>query len=168
MSTELQTTRFDYNALERDKARGLRQQATAIKAAIKRTQNDIIEIGNRLRDVRNELTDQSFSAWIDHEFSMSRQSAYNFISVFDSFGSCKTVLQLPFHQSALYALASPSVTQGTRDFAIEYASTGETVTKAVAKEIIAAHRPPVAPKITPEPEIEAVKVDDEGDYFDDF
>ena len=70
---------------------------------------------------------------------MGEQSARNYMNVFKSFPNPKLVLDLPIDLSARYLLAAPSVSQEARDEAIKRAQAGETVTKALAKQIVAEH-----------------------------
>ncbi len=84
MPTETPETRFDYDALDHETARSLRSQATSIKAAMKRSQNDIIEIGNRLLDVKEDLEQDDFQPWIASEFAMSHQTATRFMADYEA------------------------------------------------------------------------------------
>lgn len=164
---EMERVFFDYNALDRSQRAQLKAAATAIKACIARTQNDIIEVGRRLSDVRDSLEHGEFLKWIDAEFGMSQRSAYNFIQVSETFGKFATVANLTFHQSALYALASPSVSDETRQVAVELAEEGEVITKSAARDLIEAAKPKPAPK-APAPKPTAPAPDAPAPYDDDL
>lgn len=100
-------TSFDYAALD-PATRELVVRATdETQQLLQHTAQSIIAIGEQLRLVQEHLPPMSFSAWLRAEFSLSRQTAYNYINVAARFsGRCQTVGHLP--AGILYALASSS------------------------------------------------------------
>ena len=84
-----------------------RTDAALIKGLMRRTVEDIIEIGKALIRQQTALG-TAFDTWIDTEFEMSRRSAFNFMGVARKFGDrSATVALLPL--KALYELASSTL-----------------------------------------------------------
>ncbi len=77
---------FDYAALPVDAALTARAAAERIKLRLKRTVEDIIEIGRELTAVKDELPHGQFLPWIAAEFEMSHVTATQFMNVAERFG----------------------------------------------------------------------------------
>ncbi|MCZ2074139.1 MAG: phage Gp37/Gp68 family protein, partial [Bryobacterales bacterium] len=75
------------------------------------------------------------------EFEWTHQTAYNFIRVYQKFGS-KKFLETDFAPSALYLLSAPGVPEEVRQQAIEMADTGARISVKKAQELIAIRRLP--------------------------
>lgn len=128
--SELTQVGFDYAALPVDAALTARAAAERIKLRLKRTVEDIIEIGRELTAVKEELPHGQFLPWIAAEFEMTKDTAQNFMSVFDRFGKNGNFPFLNLKPSILYALSAPSTPDAVIDRAIEKAESGEKVTVA--------------------------------------
>src|SRR5262249_62409818 len=79
------------------------------------TIDSVIETGRRLADVRdNHLDHGEWLPWLKREFKWSRQSADNFIHVYEAHaqGKLPTRWQLPLN--AFYLLAAPSTPEEAR------------------------------------------------------
>ncbi len=70
----------------------------------------------------------------------------------DVAGKFNNLLDLNMAPSALYMLAAPSTPEPARLEAVARASAGETITHAVAKEIVAEHKP-AAPRTVSQPSV---------------
>ncbi|WP_169247993.1 DUF3102 domain-containing protein [Candidatus Competibacter phosphatis] len=125
---------FDYEVLPVEIAVKSRAAAERIKLRLKRTVEDIIEIGRELMAIKAELPHGQFLPWIAAEFEMSRQTADNFTSVYERFGNGKLPIFSSFKPSILYALSAPSTPESVIDRAIEKAETGDKVTVADVKQ----------------------------------
>lgn len=103
MSQEL--TLFDYAGVPTADVTEIRAAAERIKIRMKRTAEDIIEIGRDLIAVKAKLQHGQFLPWIEAEFEMSEAQAQRFMAVAKKFGN-----QIPqfagFQPSVLYSLAS--------------------------------------------------------------
>lgn len=132
--SELIQTGFDYAALPVDAALNARAAAERIKLRLKRTVEDIIEIGRELTTVKSELPHGQFLPWIAAEFEMTKDTAQNFMSVFDRFGKNGNFPFLNFKPSILYALAAPSTPESVVEKAIEKAEAGAKVTVADVRD----------------------------------
>lgn len=124
---------FDYAALPVDAALNARAAAERIKLRLKRTVEDIIEIGRELTAVKEELPHGQFLPWIAAEFEMSKETAQNFLSVYERFGG-KNVIITNLKPTILYALSAPSTPDSVIEKAIEKAESGEKVTVADVKD----------------------------------
>jgi len=132
--------RFDYAALEPETRTIVQQHTSEIKERLWNAVQVIWEIGQKLFDVRNRLDYGQFTSWLKVEFDWSRSTAYNYINVFESFGSCSNFGQLAIATSALYLLATPSTPKEARQEALEQAYQGETITYTKAKVIVARYK----------------------------
>jgi hypothetical protein len=130
---------FDYSPLEAPVAQKLRTTAERIRDRVKKTLEDIIEIGNDLLAVKDTLPHGQFLRWLNAEFGWEQRTAYNFMSVAERF-QLANFASLPIQPSAAYLLAGPSVPDKARELAIERAESGEQITTNVAKEIVAETR----------------------------
>jgi uncharacterized protein YukE len=125
---------FDYAVLPVDVALKAQLAANSIKLRLKRTVEDIIEIGRELTAVKAELPHWQSLPWIAAEFEMTKDTAQNFMSVFDRFGKNGNFPFLNLKPSILYALSAPSTPETVVDKAIEKAEAGEKVTVADVKD----------------------------------
>lgn len=131
--SELTQVGFDYAALPVDAALNARAAAERIKLRLKRTVEDIIEIGRELTVVKDELPHGQFLPWIAAEFEMSDQSARQFMWVNERFGG-ENQKFFEFRPSVLYALSAPSTPESVIDKAVAKAESGEKVTVADVRD----------------------------------
>jgi len=122
---------FDYSALTQD-ADEVKAATMRIKARLKRSVADIVEIGKELTIIKNRLPHGQFLPWITAEFEMSKDSAQNFMSVWDRFGKNGIVPNLK--PTVLYELSAPSTPDSVIEQAVEAADRGDVVTVAEVKE----------------------------------
>jgi NADH dehydrogenase/NADH:ubiquinone oxidoreductase subunit G len=124
---------FDYAALPAEIATKAQIAASNIKLRLKRTVEDIIEIGRELTAVKAELPHGQFLPWIEREFEMSHVTATQFMNVAERFGG-QILNNLTFKPTVLYALAAPSTPESVVNKAIEKVEAGDTVTVADVKD----------------------------------
>jgi DNA modification methylase len=125
---ETLVTHFDYEVLNPQQRILVEQWTVEIREQLRRTAQDIWEIGQRLAEVRLQLRHGQFDAWLKAEFGWSRRTAYNFINVYETFGNRANLAQIDIATSALYLLAAPSTPDKVRDKYIEEAKTGKRIT----------------------------------------
>lgn len=142
---ELVVVGFNYDLLETKLADKVRSAADRIRERVKKTVEDIIEVGNDLLAVKEALPHGQFLPWLKAEFGWSERSAQNFMSVAEQFKSAK-IADLPIQPSAAYLLAAPSVPDEAREKAVEKAEAGEEITFAAAREIVAEARKKKRPR----------------------
>lgn len=127
----IQPVLFDYDILDSSTRTVVQQRTGEIKALMRRTAQDIIEIGAKYSEVRDLLRHNKnggFEAWAESETGTARRLVYSFISVYETFGNRANFAQLDIAPSALYLLAAPSTPDEARQEAIEHASNGEKIT----------------------------------------
>jgi len=116
----------------------LSEHADAIRALGKQTVANIIEIGRRLVDCReNHLDHGEWLPWLKREFDWSRQTADRFIHVFEAADKLPKLSNLEVPISGLYLLTAPSASPEARDEIIERAEAGEKMPLAEVKRVIA-------------------------------
>ena len=136
---------FNYDLLEPQVAEQARTSAERIRAKVKKTVEDIIDVGNDLLAVKEALPHGQFLPWLRAEFGWSERTAYNFISVAERF-KVANFASLPIQPSAAYLLAAPTVPDEARQVAVEKAEAGQEITFATAKEIVAEAKKKRRPK----------------------
>jgi Protein of unknown function (DUF3102) len=138
---ELVPVGFSYQALDTRVADKVRSIAVRVREKVKKTLEDIIEIGNDLLAVKEALPHGQFVPWLKAEFGWGERMAQNFMGVAERFGAKSEIIaDLNIQPTAAYLLAGPSVPDDARQKAVERAEAGEQITPAVAKEIVAAAR----------------------------
>ncbi|MEH1848175.1 MAG: DUF3102 domain-containing protein [Nostoc sp.] len=121
-------THFNYELLTSEQRILVEQRTAEIREQLRRTAQDIWEIGQRLVEVRSQLKHGQFDTWLKAEFGWSRRTAYNFINVYETFGNRANLAQIDIATSALYLLAAPSTSQKLREQYLEEAKTGKRIT----------------------------------------
>ena len=108
---------------------------------MKRTVEDIIEVGKDLLAVKEALPHGAFGKWLSAEFGWTERTARNFMAVAEWFGpKTEMIFDLRIAPTAAYLLAAPSAPDEARQAAIERAESGGTISATVAKEILAETR----------------------------
>ena len=131
-----QSTLFDYTALDAEARIVVQQRTSEIKTLMRRAAQDIIDIGQKLIEVKATLGYGRFGPWLEAEFEWNERTARRFIQVAEQFKTDKlSVLQIA--PSALYLLAAPSTPDEAREEALNRAEAGERITHHTAKQIIA-------------------------------
>lgn len=134
-----QLSLFDYNALDSETRIVVQQRTSEIKTLMRRTAQDIIDIGAKLIDVKQRLGHGRFGGWLNAEFGWSESAALKMMQVTGAFKSVNFT-DLNFGASALYLLAAPSTPDEARAEALERAAAGETITHTIGREIVTTHK----------------------------
>jgi hypothetical protein len=137
MNEPRQLALFDYGTLDHDTRSFLQTKTAEIRILVKQTAQGVIDIGQRLLEVRDRLEHGQFLHWIETEFGWKKSTAYNLINVASNF---QPVGNFDFSPKVLYLLAAPSVPEEARQEALCLAESGEKITPAKAQEIIAKHK----------------------------
>mgnify|MGYP005852895145 CR=1 FL=1 len=143
---------FSYDALDTETRIVVQQKTSEIKTLMRRTAQDIIDIGGKFAEVRDLLRHNKtggFEGWLDAE-GWKKQFAYNCMAVHVTFANSPNFGQLDIAASALYLLVSPSTPDAAREEAIQRAEAGETITHKAAQTIVAAHKPPAVKPLSDE------------------
>jgi len=104
-----------------------------IRLRMKRTSEDIIEIGKDMIEVKKRINHGQFGFWLENEFEMTVQHARRFMKVADRFGD-KTNIMFDFKPTVLCELAAPSTPDEVVEKAQDVAASGEKVTVADVKQ----------------------------------
>ncbi len=107
------------------------QAAERIRTRMKRTAEDIIEIGGDLTLVKGTIDHGLFLKWVEAEFEMSERTARNFMAVYEKFKTAKFADLESFQPSALYALTTAS--DEVVGEAMEMAKQGKVTPAAINK-----------------------------------
>jgi DNA repair exonuclease SbcCD ATPase subunit len=129
-----QLSLFDYSALSPDLQVEVKSASERIKLRMKRTAEDIIEIGKDLIAIKEKLPHGQFLPWIDSEFGLTDKTAQNFMNVTERFGGKSEIIS-DFKPTLLYLLAAPSTPDEVVEQVIEKVEAGETVTPKEVKEL---------------------------------
>ncbi|MBF0453889.1 MAG: DUF3102 domain-containing protein [Magnetococcales bacterium] len=125
-------TVFSYDSLPADVTTNVLGAMERIRLRMKRTAEDIIEIGHELLAVKGALPHGQFVEWLQAEFKMSLSTAQNFMNVYKRFGKSTKIVD--FNPSVIYELSAPSTPNEVVKKAMEIANTGDTVTAADVKQ----------------------------------
>lgn len=105
----------------------------------------VVELGEIMSTARQVLanhTDGVFCQWVETEWGISRQTAYNWIAVFERFGGCPIIGQL--ESTVLYRLTAKNCPEPARKEVEKLAAKGKVTAKQVG-EIIKKHKPAKEP-----------------------
>ena len=130
---------FDYEVLDRQTQIAVKQKTSEIKGLIRQTAQEIVEVGQKLAEVKQKLKHGQFRSWLKNEFNWSISSATKFMQVSEQFKNVNFT-HFNFATSALYVLAAPSTPDSARQYALNMASQGENITYSLAKLIIKHHK----------------------------
>ncbi|WP_138505850.1 DUF3102 domain-containing protein [Nostoc sp. PA-18-2419] len=138
-------TGFDYDILDSEQRIVIQQRTGEIKERLRRSAQDIWEIGHKLAEVRSQLKHGQFETWLKAEFGWSRRTAYNFINVYETLAERANLAQIDIATSALYLLAAPSTPQNVREELLQRAHQGETITYKSTRQVIESEKSKSAP-----------------------
>ena len=125
---------FSYAALSREDEAAAREDAALIKAHMKSAAESIIAVGLALKRQKERLPHGMFLPWIEKEFSMSGETANNFMRVATVYGG-KSQSVWDLTATALYELAKPSTPTEVRDRVESLLVDGQKVTIAYIRKI---------------------------------
>lgn len=131
--------KFDYAVLDPAHARSARVASEKIRGVMRRTVENLLEIGNELIAIKRILPHGRFGEWLAAEFGWRERMARHFMNVAERFKSAKFA-EIDMDPSAAYLLAAPSTPEQVRKEALTRAENGERVTHAVATKLVAAHK----------------------------
>ncbi|OWY69460.1 hypothetical protein B7486_20610 [cyanobacterium TDX16] len=154
LSSTTEIVTFNYAELDSETRAAIQQNTSEIKSLMRRTSQDIIHIGQKLRAVKQQLEHGRFRKWLKAEFDWSVSASTKFIQVSEQF-KCVNFTHLNIANSALYLLAAPSTPEVARQEALRRASSGETITYSKAKVITQKYK-----KVAqPEPESTTIDIE---------
>lgn len=124
----------------------LSRTAAAIRVRLKNAAHGMMAAGTLLLAARRRLRhDGRFLAWLrsDHGPGIKKDTAYRLMRVAEAFGELPgdTLRNIP--KGTLYVLAQPDVPQSLREFVVQEAKDGKTITQTEALQWIDEQRKPV-------------------------
>jgi hypothetical protein len=125
---------FDYAALYRPVEVSARSDAALVKGLMRRTAEDLIDIGTALIRQKDSLPHGMFLPWIEAEFVMSENTALRMMNVARAFGG-KSASVADLTPTALYELAAPSTPLEVTIEVQRRIDDGELVTAADIREL---------------------------------
>lgn len=134
----VQTT-FDYGALDPETRIVVQQRTSEIKSLMRRAAQDIIDIGEKLTEVKTKVGHGGFGLWLADEFGWSHMTAARMMGVAEDFKD-NNLLDLKIAPSALYVLTEKATPQSARDEVLQRAEAGEAISYSEARAIVADHR----------------------------
>ena len=114
----------------------VQQRTGEIRTLMQRTAQDLVEIGQKLVEVKARLGHGLFGAWLQAEFEWSERTAQRYMSVAQAFKSDTVSVLANAEAKALYLLAAPSTPESVREEAVQRAETGERLTYSAAREMV--------------------------------
>ncbi|MDF5729593.1 MAG: DUF3102 domain-containing protein [Rhizonema sp. PD38] len=138
LSTQ-QTLNFEYGILEAQTRKVVQQRTNEIKTLMRRNSQDIVDIGQKLIEVKQHLGHGNFRNWLEFEFNWSISAATKFMQVAEQF-KCVNFSHLNITASTLYLIAAPSTPKEARIEVLERASNGENISYTKAKVIVSQHK----------------------------
>ncbi len=151
---------FDYTALDAETRIVVQQRTSEIKDRLRRTAQDIVQIGHDLIEVKERLPHGQFGPWLSAEFDLTEGHARKLMQVARAFGQNDHYDR--FAPTALYLLASPATPDEARAEALERAEAGERIEAKDAQAIIATHKP-AAPARSGKPTRPAPEADEDDE-----
>lgn len=134
-----QLTLFDYSCLSDLKDRNAVQKTTEeIKTLVRRSAQDIVDIGEKLVAIKAKLGHGYFGKWLEAEFGWTDRTARNFIAVYEKFKTEK-ISDLNLSPSVLYLLAADSTPDEATAEILQTAKERKVDT-AYTKALIAKHK----------------------------
>ncbi|MBW4431131.1 MAG: DUF3102 domain-containing protein [Pelatocladus maniniholoensis HA4357-MV3] len=130
---------FDYAALEPETQIVVQQHTHKIRTLIRRSARDIIDIGQNLISVKEQLEHGQFRNWLKAEFDWSVRTAARFMQVATKFTNAN-LAHLDIAASALYLLAETSTPNEVQEEILKLAQHGESITHTKAKNILNQHK----------------------------
>jgi len=115
------------------------ERTREIKDLVRRTAQNLIDIGDKLREIKKILGHGNFVKWLEREFNWSVATASKMMQVSRQFKNVNFT-NLNIGTSAIYLLAAPSTPESARTEALSRAAQGESVTYSMAKQLVLAHR----------------------------
>lgn len=129
---------YNYSHLEAKSQTVILERTHEIKNLIRRTANNIIEIGHKLHEVKRIIGHGHFGHWLKTEFNWSVATATRMMQASQHFKNVN-LTNLNFSPSAIYLLAAPSTPTQARTEALNKAEQGQPITYTLAKQIVRHH-----------------------------
>ena len=151
---------FQYELLDYKTRAIVGQRTIEIKNLMRLTAENIINIGQKLIEVKEQLEYGTFQSWLRTEIEWSEQTARQFMQVYRWSETIenKNFVFSQIGTSALYLLAAPSTPNEARQEILDLVEDGEKIVYTRAKTIVDRHK-----KLVP-----SAKKEDVAEHPDDL
>jgi hypothetical protein len=140
--TETPVLVWDYASIADEAPTEIIQAAAVqIKTVLRRTAENVIELGKLLTAVKNNLPHGCWQSWLTDEIGVSTSTASNWLRAYQHADQFRAIANL--NPTAIYALAGEGVSAEAIEKANQLAESGQTVTRADVESILAADDGPV-------------------------
>ena len=130
---------FNYTKLEAKDREAVQGHAREIKSLLKRTAANIIEIGDHLITVKEQLPYGMFRGWMYAEFRWNPTYASRIMQAARRFGELDCLDR--FQSTALLYLAQNNINERAISEAVSQARSGEPISGVIAKDLIHRYSP---------------------------
>jgi diguanylate cyclase (GGDEF)-like protein len=130
-----QPNNFEYAEFDTEIQAVIKQRAYEIRVLAQKSAQQMVEIGEKLREIKKLLKHGQFRKWLKSEFGWSLSTATKLMQVSREFKSVNFT-DLSFSTSALYLLAAPSTPEEARQEALQLAKRGYPITWSRARKIV--------------------------------
>lgn len=134
-------THFRWDIIPAGSRDWLRGRTEFVRSLCYRGACDAVRIGQALDEAKGRLPRGGYELWVESQLPFSLTTARRYRQVSAAFGRFAAAQFGRFDPSALYVLARERTPQAAREHAVALAEGGETVTHAMALEIVDAYRP---------------------------
>lgn len=133
---------FEYTLLNEETKIIIEKRTLEIKNLMRLTAENIIDIGQKLTEVKEQLEHGTFQIWLRTEFEWSEQTARQFMQVYRWSETIenKNFVFSQLGTSALYLLAAPSTPPEARQEILNLVEIGEKITYTRAKVVVDRHK----------------------------
>ena len=153
------TLTFDYGGLDPESRIVIRQKTTEIHRLVKRAAADLVELGQLLLDVKDQLRHGQFGIWLAAEFEWNETTAQRYMRLARVFKS-GTVPDLPI--KALHLLAMSGTSQEARDEVQHRVDAGEHPSFEDVENIIKDVDAELFEALSPEQQLAVVRREEES------
>lgn len=129
---------FRYIDLDEEVRSFVEQHTSDIKSLMRRTAQDMIDIGLKLIEIKETLGHGKFNAWLKSEINFGEWTARKFMAIGRRFKSVD-VNSLKIASSALYLITSKNTPGSAIDEILDRAYQGEYISHSTAKAIVTCH-----------------------------
>ena len=130
------TLNYNYTQLSEDIQHPIIILTQQAKMFERQALENIVGFGKVLIQVQDLISHGDFGNWLKEEFSLSHQTAYNFINIAKRFGEeIEVIKALPISLTALYKLSEPNIPNVIVEHALEKAKSGKRVKVSEIQEL---------------------------------
>jgi hypothetical protein len=142
---------WDYEAIQNEAPVEIIQAAAVqIKLVLRRTAENVIELGKLVKVAKDNLPRGSFESWVVTEIGVSTATARNWKRAFDHAEQFRAIANL--NPTAVYALSGEHVTTEAIETVNQLAESGMQVTKADVDRIVGGPVDALEPITGPDPD----------------